>query len=93
MIAKLTNAQGLALAVAHDWTPHRQWDENTNHCACGAVWRSHHKIKMTLSYGMVAFTEKPCPVCGSHTNVRKSESGPERMTLSKHDIGESSNGN
>ena len=70
---------GAEISASVDWSVF-DWIPNVNRCRCGAVYRSHYKIKMHGS-GIVGVTQDPCPSCGSHIDVASSYSEPETVTL------------
>lgn len=65
-----------------DWTNHDRYAENTCHCRCGAVFRSHSKFVMDPPH---IEARKPCPACGRTDDLRKAESDPEPMFVRRGD--------
>ena len=65
-----------------DWSVFDGEPENSVHCLCGQVYRSHTKLKAKPGGGFDHYSQKPCPGCGASLNgMRKVSSDPELMTL------------
>lgn len=63
-----------------DWTPLLQYSESTITCGCNAVFRSHCK-SVSENNTLVTYTRKPCPYCGSYTNVQRASSDQEYQRI------------
>ena len=59
-----------------DWTKIPWKAECT--CKCGEVFQSAAKY-----YGLISrmVSKEPCPSCGSHVNLRRVSSSPQRFTI------------
>lgn len=60
-----------------DWTDFGKVTQ-TIYCKCGAVFRSHAKIDMTI---LRSVSKDPCPSCSTRTNSRRTSFDTETMTL------------
>ncbi len=65
-----------------DWSVFEGMEPATCYCRCGAVWHSQIKLVSTpdnKSFEHIA--QIACPACGSHKNMRRSSSPPEKWTI------------
>ena len=66
------------------WSEFADMPEMTCYCRCtefpGFRFRSHTKL-VRYEGKWLSLTEKPCPNCGQHSNIRASESDPEEWTV------------
>ena len=60
-----------------DWSEFT-WSEDTCHCRCGEIFRSHSKYVMAVNK---AITKKQCPRCGKDDDCWRIISDPETMTI------------
>lgn len=74
------------MTIAIGWKHFDKFPENTIFCRCGAVFRSHSKAVMAEG-GMNLVSRKPCPSCGSSSNVWKAASDPETHSIGIGDRG------
>lgn len=77
---------GAEIAAAIDWSVFDRVRQ-TLHCGCGGRWRSNAKAR-TVRGMLVLVSQNPCPDCGSHLDVRRSEG--DRVEWSVVGIDESS---
>lgn len=62
-----------------DWSEFDRFSEDTMHCRCGVVFRSHGKTVLTPHPHHV--TRKPCPGCWKNNDIRRVVSDPEEFTI------------
>lgn len=65
--------------MAIDWSRFGDEITQTCFCRCGAEFRSHAKIDMTVRKSV---SKDPCPGCEDHDNLRRVSSDPESWSLS-----------
>ena len=75
---------GMKTVADIDWSVFNYPPDNTITCRCGAVFRSHCKgVWNDGNTNFIHLTRVPCPQCNRHDNVRRAESDPERVTLTR----------
>ena len=52
-----------------DWSCYSAVPELTVHCRCGGAFRSHTRL-LEQDIGFLEVSRKPCPDCGSHSNLQ-----------------------
>jgi hypothetical protein len=57
------------VASGVDWSCYSGEAEPTVHCGCGGVFRSHARL-LERDIGFLEVSQKPCPGCRSHSNLR-----------------------
>ncbi len=64
-----------------DWTEFNEFPENTCHCRCGSIYRSHTKLVMEDGE-FIQVSEKPCPACNkTEGHLWRVSSDPEQWNL------------
>ena len=64
----------------YDWSKHNKYSEDTCHCCCGTIYRSHSKIFMTEK-GLKPVSRKVCPNCNRNNNHWKVSGDPETYII------------
>lgn len=62
-----------------DFTDLHKYPPHDNECRCGAYYESHSRFVGPPKLCVV--TERPCPGCGKHDNLRSSRGRPHDFTL------------
>lgn len=62
-----------------DWTGFGEVCQ-TQHCRCGASYRSHSKFVATDGK-LKHYSKDPCPSCGSHSDMWKTEGDRESWSI------------
>jgi hypothetical protein len=57
------------VASGVDWSCYSADAAPTVHCGCGGAFRSHTRL-LERDIGFLEVSQKPCPGCGSHGNLR-----------------------
>jgi hypothetical protein len=57
------------VASGVDWSCYSADAAPIVHCGCGGAFRSHARL-LERDIGFLEVSQKPCPGCGSHTNLR-----------------------
>lgn len=64
-----------------DWFASDKYPQDTCHCKCGAVYRSHCKL-VTVNERLVHVTRVRCPKCSDFVgNCKRIIGDPEKMVL------------